>query len=182
MTTAAKRKIKSRQDSLRLTVTKRDIHNSTSCDKLLRLTSATRSGGVTGTVSYGYDEAGSFRYKSDQSTVTTTAPHAYRYGTGNLAGVADAGPHAVTQVSLSAAYGGGTRSLGYDDAGNLISGSNARNRGQSTVSGAGISVRPHDRDDSRGGILITPVPAALKPAAELDLAAIASRRGRKTAL
>lgn len=125
MTTAAKRKIKSRQDSLRLTVTKRDIHNSTSCNKLLRLTSATRSGGVTGTVSYAYDEAGSFRYKSDQSTVTTTAPHAYRYGTGNLAGVADAGPHAVTQVSLSAAYGGGTRSLGYDDAGNLISGSNA---------------------------------------------------------
>jgi len=122
-------------------VTKRDIHNSTSCDKLLRLTSATRSGGVTGTVSYGYDEAGSFRYKSDQSTVTTTAPHAYRYGTGNLAGVADAGPHAVTQVSLSAAYGGGTRSLGYDDAGNLISGSNARNRGQSTVSETGVRNR-----------------------------------------
>lgn len=47
------------------------------------------------------------------------------YSDPGFTGVADAGPHAVTQVSLSEAYGGGTRTLSYDDAGNLISGNNS---------------------------------------------------------
>ncbi len=111
-------------------------------DKLLRLTSATRSGGAIGTTTYGYDAAGSFRFKSDQSTVTSTAPHAYQYGSGNQSNVAtDAGPHAVTRVTLATAYGGGTRNLSYDDAGNLVS---AGNTGSSL--GADLFTARYDHD------------------------------------
>ncbi|MDZ4115331.1 MAG: RHS repeat-associated core domain-containing protein, partial [Xanthomonadaceae bacterium] len=80
-------------------------------DPLHRLTQTSRSGAASGTVSYGYDAAGNFQYKSDFSSAATNA---YSYSGGACGG----GPNAVKSVQLKA---GGSRSYCYDGAGNLIS-------------------------------------------------------------
>ncbi|MDZ4115910.1 MAG: RHS repeat-associated core domain-containing protein, partial [Xanthomonadaceae bacterium] len=80
-------------------------------DPLHRLTQTSRSGASSGQVTYGYDAAGNFQYKSDFSTAVTTA---YAYSGGACGG----GPNAVKSVQLKA---GGSRGYCYDGAGNLIS-------------------------------------------------------------
>jgi RHS repeat-associated protein len=81
-------------------------------DKLHRLTQSTRTGAASATVSYGYDAAGNFNFKSDFSTATGTP---YNLATGGLGG---GGANAVKSVALAA---GGTRSYGYDASGNMTS-------------------------------------------------------------
>jgi RHS repeat-associated protein len=78
-------------------------------DMLHRLQSATRSGGASGSVDYGYDAVGNFRYKSDFSASTANA---YIYTGGTCGG----GPNAVKSIALAA---GGTRTFCYDANGNL---------------------------------------------------------------
>ena len=80
-------------------------------DALQRLTTATRVGGVNGTVSYGYDAAGNLQRKTDFSL---NSPGAYQYTGGSCGG----GPNAVKSVQLAT---GGTRTYCYDAAGNLTS-------------------------------------------------------------
>jgi RHS repeat-associated protein len=82
-------------------------------DALHRLTEATRTGAGTGTVQYGYDAVGNFRFKSDFSTASLLGD-AYRYTGGTCGG----GPNAVKVVQLKA---GGTRTYCYDANGNLTS-------------------------------------------------------------
>jgi RHS repeat-associated protein len=79
-------------------------------DNLHRLKTAVRSGGATGSVSYGYDAVGNFSWKSDFSQGTAGA---YGYG-----GSCGGGPNAVKSVALAS---GGTRSYCYDANGNLKS-------------------------------------------------------------
>ncbi len=99
-------------------VTKQELGTSASTtetyayDKLMRLKSATRAGGVVGAVTYDYDGVGNFRYKSDYST---TIADAYVYTGGSCGG----GPNAVKRITLAPAVGGGTRTMCYDPNGNL---------------------------------------------------------------
>jgi RHS repeat-associated protein len=81
-------------------------------DKLHRMTQSTRTGAANSTVTYGYDAAGNFNFKSDFSTATGTP---YNLATGGLGG---GGANAVKSVILNT---GATRSYGYDASGNLIS-------------------------------------------------------------
>lgn len=74
-----------------------------------RLTKATVGASV---VNYGYLDNGNFDYKSDYTQGN------YTYGSG-ITTPSHAGPHAVTQVNLSA---GGTASYTYDNNGNVIAG------------------------------------------------------------
>ena len=92
-------------------------------DKLMRLTSATRAGGVVGAVTYDYDGVGNFRYKSDYST---TIADAYLYTGGSCGG----GPNAVKRITLAPAVGSGTRTLCYDPNGNLTDFSTAGGNGE----------------------------------------------------
>lgn len=81
-----------------------------SYDSLHRLTHSVRTGAASATVSYGYDAAGNFNFKSDFSLATGTP---YNLSTGGLGG---GGANAVKSVELKA---GGTRSYGYDASGNM---------------------------------------------------------------
>lgn len=76
-----------------------------SYDSLHRLTQSLRTGAASTTVTYGYDAAGNFNFKSDFSLATGTP---YNLSTGGLGG---GGANAVKSVQLKA---GGTRSYGYD--------------------------------------------------------------------
>jgi len=114
-------------------------------DKLMRLTSATRAGGVTGVVSYTYDAVGNFRTKTDYSS---TAADAYLYTGGTCGG----GPNAVKRITLAAAVGSGTRTLCYDPNGNLTDFSTAGGNGE------GFAAR-YDHDNLpyrtvRGGVTV----------------------------
>ncbi|MEO8001941.1 MAG: RHS repeat-associated core domain-containing protein, partial [Arenimonas sp.] len=81
-----------------------------SYDKLHRLTNSTRTGAASASVSYGYDAAGNFNFKSDFSLASGTP---YNLATGGLGG---GGANAVKSVTL---IGGSTRSYGYDASGNM---------------------------------------------------------------
>jgi len=81
-----------------------------SYDNLHRLTQSTRTGATNTTVTYGYDAAGNFNFKSDFSLATGTP---YSLSTGGLGG---GGANAVKSVQLKA---GGTRSYAYDASGNM---------------------------------------------------------------
>ena len=81
-----------------------------SYDKLHRLTQSERTGAVSKTVSYGYDAAGNFNFKSDFSLATGTP---YNLSTGGLGG---GGANAVKEVTL---IGGTVRKYGYDASGNM---------------------------------------------------------------
>lgn len=78
-------------------------------DTLQRLTRASRSGAVSGTVDYGYDAIGNLTRKTDFSADVAGA---YSYSGGSCGG----GPNAVKSVALPA---GGSRSYCYDANGNL---------------------------------------------------------------
>jgi RHS repeat-associated protein len=80
-------------------------------DALQRLTEASRSGAVSGTVNYSYDAIGNITHKADFST---SADGAYSYTGGSCGG----GPNAVKSVELK---DGGTRSYCYDANGNMTS-------------------------------------------------------------
>jgi RHS repeat-associated protein len=81
-----------------------------SYDKLHRLTQSTRTGAAATTVTYGYDAAGNFNFKSDFSQATGIP---YKLSTGGLGG---GGANAVKSVTL---INGTTRSYGYDASGNM---------------------------------------------------------------
>jgi len=81
-----------------------------SYDKLHRLTQSERTGAVSKTVTYGYDAAGNFNFKSDFSLNTGTP---YNLSTGGLGG---GGANAVKAVTL---IGGTVRKYGYDASGNM---------------------------------------------------------------
>jgi RHS repeat-associated protein len=66
-------------------------------------------------ITYAYHANGNFKHKSDYTTPTENA---YVYGTGNTAGVVDAGPNAVTEVSVPTPAGCKDQ-FWYDDNGNL---------------------------------------------------------------
>ncbi len=83
-----------------------------SYDNLHRLTESERTGATSKTVTYGYDAAGNFNFKSDFSLDTGTP---YNLATGGLGG---GGANAVKSVELK---GGGTRRYGYDASGNMTS-------------------------------------------------------------
>ena len=83
-----------------------------SYDSLHRLKQSQRTGAASTTVTYGYDSAGNFNFKSDFSLATGTP---YNLSTGGLGG---GGANAVKSVQLKA---GGTRSYGYDASGNMTS-------------------------------------------------------------
>jgi RHS repeat-associated protein len=79
-------------------------------DKLHRLTQSSRTGAASATITYGYDAAGNFNFKSDFSQATGTP---YKLSTGGLGG---GGANAVKSVTL---INGSTRSYGYDASGNM---------------------------------------------------------------
>lgn len=83
-------------------------------DVLDRVLSSTRSGGATGSVSYGYHPNGNFRTKSDYSV-----SDGYAYGVVGKSAGGNAGPHAVRQVQRSAEGGNGSVNFTYDNNGNL---------------------------------------------------------------
>ncbi len=84
-----------------------------SYDKLHRLTNSTRTGAASTSVSYGYDAAGNFNFKSDFSLATGTP---YNLSTGGLGG---GGANAVKSVLLKDQVT--TRMYGYDASGNMTS-------------------------------------------------------------
>lgn len=80
-------------------------------DELQRMVSAIRSGGASGSISYGYDSVGNLTKKTDFSANTANA---YSYNGGSCGG----GANAVRSVALAA---GGTRTYCYDANGSLVS-------------------------------------------------------------
>ncbi|QMU61549.1 MAG: hypothetical protein GKR92_07505 [Gammaproteobacteria bacterium] len=78
-------------------------------DGLNRLKSAEFIGVGATTKTFTYDSIGNIKTKSDVEAGAT-----YNYGTRNIIGSVDAGPHAVTSV--------GSKTYVYDDNGNMISG------------------------------------------------------------
>lgn len=84
-------------------------------DVLDRVQSSTRSGGATGSVTYGYQANGNFLTKSDYSIT-----NGYAYGVVGKSAGGNAGPHAVRQVQRSTEGGGSTVNFTYDNNGNLV--------------------------------------------------------------